>query len=172
MCNHFCNRRFTTFSTNTTPANVSVFGETSTAGGNALVRYQTIPVVLASGNDSGDLRVYITAYRPLYTDFYVYYKIISRGDTLQIEQSSWQKMTVTSKNSRHSKTRDELIELELAPGTGGVAQNYVSYTNPITGIKYNDFYKYAIKIVMSTYDSTFCPFIKDMRVVALPQGSY
>jgi hypothetical protein len=157
---------------NTVPANVSVFGETSSAGGNGLVRYQTIPVVLASGNDSGDLRVYITAYRPLYTDFYVYYKIISRGDTLQIEESSWQKMTVTSKNTRYSRTRDELIELELAPGTGGVAQNYVAYTNPNTGIKYNDFYKYAIKIVMSSYDSTFCPFIKDMRVIALPPGSY
>jgi hypothetical protein len=153
-----------------TPASVLVYGETSPSGGNGLVRYQTIPVVLASGNDSGDLRVYVTAYRPPYTNFYVYYKIVSRSDSLQIEQSSWQKMTFTGRNPRYSTTRDDLIEFELSPGTSSVPQNYVSYTNPNTGIKYNDFYKYAIKIVMSSYDSTFCPFIKDMRVIALPPG--
>ena len=155
---------------NTTPANVVVYGETSVSGGNGLVRYQTYPVTLAAGNDSGDLRVFLTAYRPTNTKIFVYYKIISRDDTLIIEEANWQQMTSISKSIRYSATRDDLIEFELAPGTAGVSQNYVSYTNPKTGLIFNDFYKYAIKIVMASADSTFSPFVKDLRVIALPTG--
>jgi hypothetical protein len=155
---------------NTTPANVVVYGETSVSGGNGLVRYQTYPVTLAAGNDSGDLRVFLTAYRPTNTKIFVYYKIISRDDTLIIEEANWQQMTSISKSIRYSATRDDLIEFELAPGTAGVPQNYVSYTNAKTGLIFNDFYKYAIKIVMASADSTFSPFVKDLRVIALPTG--
>jgi hypothetical protein len=79
-------------------------------------------------------------------------------------------MTSISKSIRYSATRDDLIEFELAPGTAGVSQNYVSYTNSKTGLIFNDFYKYAIKIVMASADSTFSPFVKDLRVIALPTG--
>jgi hypothetical protein len=155
---------------NTSPANVVVYGETSVSGGNGLVRYQTVPVTLASGNDSGDMRVYFTAYRPTNTKIFVYYKIISRDDNLIIEEANWQQLTSISKVTRYSASRDDLIEFEMAPGTAGVAQNYVSYTNPKNGLIFNDFYKYAIKVVMASADSTFCPFLKDIRVVALPSG--
>jgi hypothetical protein len=87
-----------------------------------------------------------------------------------MEEASWQQMTSVSKSIRYSTTRDDLVEFELAPGTSGVAQNYVSYTNPKTGLIFNDFYKYAIKIVMASADSTFSPFVKDLRVIALPTG--
>lgn len=155
---------------NTTPANVIVSGETSVSGGNGLVRYQTVPVTLAAGNDSGDMRVYFTAYRPTNTKIFVYYKIISRDDTLIIEEANWQQLTPLNRSVRYSTSRDDLIEFELAPGTAGVAQNYVSYTNPKTGLIFNDFYKYAIKVVMASADSTFTPFLKDIRVIALPSG--
>ena len=155
---------------NTAPANVTVYGETSVSGGNGLARYQTYPVTLAAGNDSGDMRVYFTAYRPTNTKIFVYYKIISRDDTLIIEESNWQQLTSISKVTRYSTSRDDLIEFEMAPGTAGVAQNYVSYTNPKNGLIFNDFYKYAIKVVMASSDSTFTPFLKDIRVIALPSG--
>ena len=155
---------------NTAPANVTVYGETSVSGGNGLARYQTYPVTLAAGNDSGDMRVYFTAYRPTNTKIFVYYKIISRDDTLIIEEANWQQLTSISKVTRYSTSRDDLIEFEMAPGTAGVAQNYVSYTNPKNGLIFNDFYKYAIKVVMASSDSTFTPFLKDIRVIALPSG--
>jgi hypothetical protein len=155
---------------NTSPANVVVYGETSVSGGNGLARYQTVPVTLAAGNDSGDMRVYFTAYRPTNTKIFVYYKIISRDDTLIIEEANWQQLTPLNRSVRYSTSRDDLIEFELAPGTAGVAQNYVSYTNPKTGLIFNDFYKYAIKVVMASPDSTFTPFLKDIRVIALPSG--
>jgi hypothetical protein len=155
---------------NTAPANVFVYGETSVSGGNALVRYQTIPVTLAADNDSGDMRLFITAYRPSNTKIFAYYKIISRNDSLLLEESSWQQMTNIGQTTKYSTTRDDLIEFQLAPGTSGVAQNYVSYTNPKNGIVFNDFFRYAIKIVMASGDSTFSPFLKNIRVVVLPSG--
>jgi hypothetical protein len=156
---------------NTAPANVTVYGETSVSGGNGLARYQTVPVTLAAGNDSGDMRVYFTAYRPTNTKIFVYYKIISRDDNLIIEEAKWQQLTPLNRSVRYSAFRDDLIEFEMAPGTAGVAQNYVSYTNPKNRLIFNDFYKYAIKVVMASADSTFCPYLKDLRVVALPSGA-
>lgn len=156
---------------NTVPAEIVVTGETSTSGGNALARYQTYPVTLAQGNDSGDLRVYFTAYRPINTNVLVYYKILSREDTQTFEDGSWQKMTMIGGASRYSQNRDELIEYVCAPGTAGVEDNFISYTSAETGYVYNSFYKYAIKIVMTSTDATFVPILKDMRVIALPEGS-
>jgi len=155
---------------NTQPANVIVSGETSASGGNALCRYQTYPVTLAPDNDSGDLRVFFTAYRPVNTDIHVYYKLLSRSDTQVFENGYWQKMTFVNGSNKYSVFDDQLYEYEAAPGINNIPNNFVSYTSSETGITYNDFYKYAIKIVMSSSDPTFSPYLKDLRVVALPEG--
>lgn len=155
---------------NTTRANVVIAGETSVSGGNGLCRYQTYPVTLAPDNDSGDLRVYFTAYRPVNTDIHVYYKILSRNDTQIFEDGYWQKMTTINGSNKFSVFDDQLFEYEVAPGINNIANNFVSYTSSVNGVTYNDFYKYAIKIVMSSSDSTFAPYLKDLRVIALPEG--
>ena len=59
----------------------------------------------------------------------------------------------------------------MAPGTNNVADNFISYTSKDTGYSYNYFYKYAVKIVMTTTDSTFTPTLSDLRVLALPPNS-
>lgn len=162
----------TVSATANTTATVAVSGETSTGGGNGLARYLTYPVTLAQGNDSGDLRVFFTAYRPPNTDIHVYYKILSREDTQVFDQGLWKKMTlVGGSTNKFSVTRADLFEYEAAPGTLGVADNSVSYTSADTGLQYDNFYKYAIKIVLSSADATFTPFLRDMRVIALPEGS-
>jgi hypothetical protein len=79
------------------------------------------------------MRVYFTAYRRVNTKIFVYYKIISRDDTLIIEEANWQQLTSISKVTRYPTSRDDLIEFEMASGTNRVAQNYVSYTNPRMG---------------------------------------
>jgi hypothetical protein len=155
---------------NTQPANVIVTGETSSRGGNALCRYQTYPVTLAPGNDSGDLRVYFTAYRPVNTNIHVYYKLLSRNDTQVFEDGYWQKMTFVNGANRFSSFENQLFEYEAAPGTNNIPDNFVFYTSVATGTTYNDFYRYAIKIVMSSADSTFTPYLRDLRVIALPEG--
>ena len=95
---------------------VTITGETSKSGGPATAKYVTKKVVLDAGFDSGDLAVYLTAYRPVNTDINVYYKILNRGDTMQFNDGSWQLMTKTnSSNASFSQTRDNFpIFLALA----------------------------------------------------------
>jgi len=149
-------------------ANVAIFGETSPHGGPAEVKYFTKKVVLAAGNDSSDLNVYLTAYRPVNTDILVYYKILSRQDTQKFEDGSWQLMTKTqSSDTLYSQSRSDLFEFSFAPGTNGTDQGYVSYTS-ITGQTYTTFSQFAIKVVLVSSDNTSVPFLSDIRCMALP----
>jgi hypothetical protein len=151
-------------------ASVIIHGETSQSGGNGISKYFTKKVVLSAGNDSGDLRVFYSAYRPYGTNISVYYKILNRNDTQTFEDSSWQLMTTINNSNTFSNTRDDIYEFEAAPGTGNAADNVISYTS-IGNISYNSFSQFAIKIVLSTNDNTNIPFLTDIRAIALPSGT-
>jgi hypothetical protein len=152
-------------------ASVIIAGETSPNGGNALTKYFTKKVVLDQGFDSGDLRVYFTAYRPVNTNIYVYYKVLSRNDTQKFENGNWQLMTlINNSNSLYSQTRNDTYEFVAAPGSAGVAQNYISYTSGITNQTYNNFNQFAIKVVLATSDNTTVPYLSDIRAIALPSA--
>ena len=159
---------------NTTPgtgASANVIGETSQVGGPALAKYVTRPIQLAQGNDSGDLNVYLTAYRPPNTDINVYYKVLNRNDTQGLNNSSWQLMTkINNSNTQFSLTRTDTYEYAFAPGTSGVDQGYVGYVSSTTGQTYTSFSQFAIKIVLTTTDNTFVPYVTDMRALALPSN--
>ena len=148
----------------------TITGETSKNGGPASAKYVSKKVVLDAGFDSGDLNVYLTAYRPANTDINVYYKILNRNDTQKFDDGSWQLMTKTNNSdSVFSQTRDNPYEYTFAPGTGGVDQGYISYTG-LNGQTYNSFSQFAIKVVLTSTDHTFCPVVNDMRVIALPNN--
>lgn len=154
-----------------TGASAVIAGETSTDGGPAATRYITKKVVLDAGFDSGDLNVYLTAYRPPNTDILVYYKILNRNDTQSFDDSSWQLMNKTKNtDTLYSKTRDTLHEFTFAPGTGGIDQGYVSYVSKNDNQTYNTFNQFAIKIVLVTTDKTIVPYLTDMRCIALPSN--
>ena len=156
---------------NTTPgtgATATITGETSKSGGNITAKYVTKKVVLDPTFDSGDLNVYLTAYRPVNTDILVYYKILNRSDTQKFDDSSWQLMTkINNSGSLYSQTRNDTYEFVFAPGTSGVDQGYVTYTST-TGQVYTSFSQFAIKVVMISSDHTYVPFANDLRVIALP----
>jgi hypothetical protein len=150
---------------------ISIAGETSKSGGNGLAKYFTKKVVLDQGFDSGDLRVYFTAYRPVNTNIYVYYKILSRTDTQLFDDGNWQLMTIINNGaSKYSENRNDTHEYVAAPGTGGTAQNYVSYTSAVNGQTYNKFSQFAIKVVLATSDKTAVPVLSDIRAIALPSA--
>jgi len=155
-------------------ANVSIIvrGETSSTGGNSYAKYFTKKVVLAPGQDSGDLRVFYTAYRPLGTNVYVYYKILSSQDTSTFESGNWQLMTSLSNPNTYSTSRSDLIEFETAPGifSSNLANNNISYVNS-NGQTFTSFIQFAIKVVLATNDNTNVPFLTDIRALALPQGT-
>ena len=156
---------------NTSPASIIVHGETGPTGGNSYAKYYTKKVVLTPGNDSGDLRVYYTAFKPVGTGVYVYYKILSSNDTQAFDSGNWQLMTqLTGTASAYSSSSSDLIEFECAPGTNGIAANALSYTN-INGQIYTSFIQFAIKVVMASSDYTNVPILSDIRALALPSGT-
>lgn len=147
---------------------VIVTGETSRLGGPATSKYTTKKVVLNAGFDSGDLNVFLTAYRPVGTDIHVYYKILNRSDNQLFEDGAWQLMTKTnSSDTLYSQSRSDLYEFSFAPGTNGTDQGYVIYTST-NGQTYTTFSQFSLKIVMVTNDNTNVPYISDMRCMALP----
>ena len=153
-----------------TNASIIVHGETSAQAGNGFAKYVTKTVTLIPGNDSGDLRVYYTAYKPLGTEVYVYYKILNSNDTSKFASQKWQLMTQTSNSNVFSKDRTKLIEYEWAPGINNRADNNISYLST-NGETYNKFITFAIKLVMVTNDNTKVPFLTDIRALALPSGT-
>ena len=149
-------------------ASATITGETSPNGGNALAKYITKKVVLDANLDSGDLNVYLSAYRPVGTDILVYYKILNRTDTQRFEDSSWQLMTkINNSETLYSKTRSDIVEYTFAPGTSGTSQGFVKYTST-NGQTYTTFNQFAIKVVLTTSDHTSVPFANDLRAIALP----
>ena len=156
---------------NTQQAIISTISEYSPRGGNADCKYITKKVVLAPGNDSQDLRVYYTAYKPTGTNIYVFYKLLSSGDTSNFDDNSWQLMTdVGGNRTLVSKNRTDIYEFQAAPGINGTANNTISYVNP-NGQTYNSFIQFAIKIVMTAKDRTTIPTITSLRAIALPSGT-
>jgi hypothetical protein len=158
-------------STPGTGATAVITGETSVKGGPAATRYITKKVVLEGGFDSGDLSVYLSAYRPVGTDINVYYKVLSRSDTQEFDDGYWQLMTKTkSCDGTYSQAREDLHEYTFAPGTSGKDQGYVSYVGN-NGQTYYTFSQFAIKVVLTTTDKTLVPFLSDLRCIALPSNT-
>jgi hypothetical protein len=151
-------------------AAVTVVSEYSPAGGNALARYVTKKNTLSAVNDSQDLRVYFTAYRPAGTNIYVFYRVQNRNDSQTFENGNWQLMTYVNNTGGFSTSRNNPLEFEAAPGINGIANNSLSYTST-TGTTYTSFNQFAIKVVMTTADNTTVPFLTNIRVLALPSGT-
>jgi hypothetical protein len=154
---------------NSVATSIILNGETSASGGNANARYIMRTVTLADGFDSGDLRVYLTAYKPITSQIYVYYKILSISDPTPFYQRNWQLMTQINNFNFNSSFTGDFRELVFAPGINGVANNFVNYTS--NGTAFGNFKTFAIKIVMAGTDATNVPLLKDLRVIALPEGS-
>jgi hypothetical protein len=156
---------------NTTPGTgctITYNGEDKKSGGNSDVRYITRRVTLADGFDSGDLRVYLTAYKPTGSNIRVYYKLLSTSDPENFEDKSYQLMTELGNANFASINPNDYRELSFAPGSNGFANNSVSYTSGSTS--FSKFKTFSIKIVMSGTDTADVPKIRDLRAIALPSG--
>ena len=141
-------------------------GEDKKSGGNSVTRYMTRRVTLNDGFDSGDLRVYLTGYKPSDSNIYVYYKILSRSDSDTFDSKNYQLMTEIGNGNFVSANKSDYRELSFAPGVSGVANNSVSYTT--SSSSFNTFKTFAIKIVMSGTNTTDVPKVRDVRAIAFP----
>jgi len=150
-------------------ASVTYNGEDKKSGGNSNVRYITRRVTLSDGFDSGDLRVYVTAYKPAGSSIYVYYKLLSQSDPDDFDDKNYQLMTEIGNPNFISINSSDYRELTFAPGIDGTANNQVSYVSGSTSFR--SFRTFAIKIVLAGTSYVDVPKVQDFRAIALPEGS-
>jgi hypothetical protein len=154
---------------NATPnanATAVIAGETGKSGGNIQAKYISREIVLEDGFESGDMRVFMDAIRPTGTDINVYYKVKSVEDNDRFADKSWQLMQKV-KNT-FSKSARSLIGLEFRPD---LLENRLAYvengtTYPLGG----KFKSFAVKVVLTTTDASLVPKIRNLRVIATPEG--
>jgi hypothetical protein len=143
-------------------ANVLIVGEDQPFGGPAAARYITRKVTLADGLDAGDFRVYLSAYKPSNAKIYVYYKILSADDPDSFDNKSYQLMTIIQGQNNISRNQGDFKDFVYAPGSDNVADDRVQY-GTFVSFKY-----FAIKVVLTSTDTTRVPRVRDFRVVAIP----
>ena len=151
-------------------ASLIINGEDKKESGNAKVRYLTRKVQLASGFTAGDVRVYLSAYKPQLSNIYVYGKFLSPGDVESFNDKNWNLLTQINNSNFVSADEADYRELTFAPGTAGVVSNQISYTNAAGTQTFTDFATFAVKVVMSGESTVDVPKIKDLRIIALPDG--
>lgn len=154
---------------NATPnsnATAVIAGETGKSGGNIQAKYITREIVLDDGFESGDIRVFMDAVRPTGTDINVYYKVKSVEDNDRFADKSWQLMPKFKDN--YSKNPFSLIALEFRPN---LFENRLSYVeNGVTYPLGGKFKSFAIKVVLTSTDPSLVPKIKNLRIIATPEG--
>ena len=100
-------------------------------------RYISKNVLLAQGQDSEDIRTYLTAYRPANTNLYVYAKIMNSHDPDQFGAKDWSRLQELSSPGLQSSSVDINDRVELVygfPQAQIVFSNSVSVSNSSTTI--------------------------------------
>ena len=149
-------------------ATAVIVSEDSNYGGNALCRYITRKVTLADGFDSGDLRVTIRGIRPQGTHIVAYYKVQSAADSRNFTDIKWRRMYL--ENDFNSPDLNTAIDFKFNPSSDprinklSYQENNVEY--PIGGT----FKHFAIKIVLLAECGCVAPTVRNLRVIALPEG--
>ena len=126
-------------------------------------------ITLADGFESGDLRVYLTAYKPAGSNILVYYKLLSQSDPDDFDDKEYQLMTEIGNSNFISINYNDYRELTFAPGLEGTESNQVSYSSGSTS--YRSFRTFAIKVVLTGTSFVDVPKVRDFRAIALPEGS-
>jgi hypothetical protein len=150
---------------NGTDGVIKINSELDGSGGTATAKYISRVVTLAEGFDAGDLRVFVTAYKPIGTDVRVYYKVKSSRDSDGFDEKPYTQMTQVQQSSLYSGKDGfytTAIEYEFTPDDTDLGIRYS--TKDTT---YTSFNQYAIKIVLTSDNSTYYPIVYDMRAIAL-----
>lgn len=151
--------------------------ETAT-GGNADSKYISKTIELADGQDSEDIRVYIDAYRPPNTNIHVYVKFQADADNRDFDDVEWTRLRLLDASNVFSSAvnRNDYREFEFdlkqsapSPLNGGGAYwdgNTIIYNDP-DGNQFDNFKRFAVKIVMLAPGHNNTPQIKNLRAIAV-----
>jgi hypothetical protein len=129
-------------------------------GGDATAKYVTRQVTLKDGFDAQDITVYLNMNRRAGTQVTCYYKILSQYDYDKFDDKLWKVMQQTSNLNTISTDPDEFIEYQFDPTTANT--NYSS-----GGAAFTTYKIFAVKIVLTSSNTSVVPRVKDLRVIAL-----
>ena len=132
----------------------------SPSGGDALAKYISRQVTLTDGFDATDLSVFLTVNKPATTNVYVYYKVLSQYDPGTFNDRPWTSMSQTTNLNNIALNDTDFIEYQYDPST--TTTNYTA-----SSVTYTSFKTFAIKIVMTSTNTTKVPRIEDLRTIAL-----
>ena len=125
--------RFGTGTANTVGGSVYInnseyFSEDQDNGYFRASRYISKSVILAEGQDSEDIRVYLAAYRPAGTNIKVYGRFLNSQDGRNFEDVSWTELTELSSPALLSSSvnKEDFVELEY--GLPSSVEIYTSNT--------------------------------------------
>lgn len=148
--------------------NNDVTDETLASGGNAWAKYLTKEVTLV--DDSTYLKVYLSANKPSGTDVKVYYKVLSSGDGDNLQDKPWVLMEQNSPSTAvFSPDPEEFLEYVFVPLEANTdittGTRRIKYTSG--SVTYYDFISYAIKVVLTSSNTSFIPRCADFRVIVV-----
>lgn len=153
--------------------------------GQADTRYISKIVTLADGQESEDLKVYISAYKPAGTIIKAYVKLWNEEDSDDFDEKPWTEMPQTTDPSSYSATNNledyKEYEFDLPTAFSGIAGTAwcPQIVDPIDGdpVQYVTdngtfigFKKFSIKLVLAVNDPNrafIYPRINDCRALAL-----
>lgn len=126
---------------------VKYFDETLENGYYAASRYISKNVVLADKQDAEDLNCYLTAYRPVGTQFNVYGKFLNGSDTDAFSSKDWSVMTEFDETTAlysSSVNRDDTVELQFGLPISIVVDSSGANTSTNTTIRVADSSFYTV----------------------------
>ena len=147
--------------------------------GNAQARYITKKIVLADGQEAEDIKVVLSAYKPVGTDIDVYARIQNAEDPDDFRDKHYTKLDQNSPANTVSSIVDKssFVELEYGfPSANASSLGAFKFSGNNDVVRYFnsanshfDTYKYfSLKIVLRTSTgSHVVPRVKDLRAIAL-----
>jgi len=147
--------------------------------GSASTKYVSKRVVLADGQEAEDLKVMITAYRPVDTDVKVYAKFWNASDPETFDSKNWTLMSYLNDtdlvySSPTDRTNFYEYEFGVPATTTYTNDAYLDATNSsiltyvnAASSKFSSYKIFAVKIVLLSSNAVRIPLINDIRAVAL-----
>jgi hypothetical protein len=155
------------------------FNVTPEFGNNGLVqtKYVSKVVTLANGQDAEDLKVWLTAYKPLSSKILVYGKFLSGEDPETIIQKPWTLLdidddTVFSDFRNVNDYREIVFTVPKtivapSPSTTAFVDSINGLTYNTATAKYSSYKAFQLKIVLLSDTTARVPRLNDVRAVAL-----
>ena len=141
-------------------ATATIQNELAATGGNSKARYISRRVSLEDGFDAQDIKVWLNAYKPKDTDIKVYYRVHNSEDPQDFEDTPYVLFVQDTDANLISANENDIKEYVFRTSASNI-----SYTS--SGVTYDTFKTFSIKIVLGSASTSVVPKVKDMKTIAL-----